>query len=35
VIGQGTLCLILAVFYAAALSLLELRHGLLIGIEQD
>ena len=31
VIGQGTLCLILAVFYAAALSLLGLRHGLLIG----
>jgi predicted PurR-regulated permease PerM len=32
VIGQGTLCLILAVFYAATLSLLGLRHGLLIGI---
>ena len=32
VIGQGTLCLILAVFYAAALSLLGLKHGLLIGI---
>jgi predicted PurR-regulated permease PerM len=32
VIGQGTLCLILAVFYAAALSLLGLRHGLVIGI---
>lgn len=31
-IGQGTLCLILAVFYAAALSLLGLKHGLLIGI---
>jgi predicted PurR-regulated permease PerM len=32
VIGQGTLCLILAVFYAATLSLLGLRHGLLIGV---
>ena len=32
VISQGTLCLILAVFYAAALSLLGLKHGLLIGI---
>lgn len=32
VIGQGTLCLILAAFYAAALSLLGLKHGLLIGI---
>src|SRR6201993_335011 len=32
VIGQGTLCLILAVFYATALSLLGLKHGLLIGI---
>jgi len=32
VIGQGTLCLMLAVFYAAALSLLGLKHGLLIGI---
>src|SRR5258708_26680015 len=31
-IGQGTLCLILAVFYAAALFLLGLKHGLLIGI---
>src|SRR5262245_13465584 len=32
VIGQGTLCLILAAFYAATLSLLGLRHGLLIGV---
>ena len=32
VIGQGTLCLILAAFYAAALFLLGLKHGLLIGI---
>ena len=32
VIGQGTLCLILAVFYATALYLLGLKHGLLIGI---
>ena len=31
-IGQGTLCLILAVFYAAALSVLGLKHGFLIGI---
>src|SRR5215510_3516262 len=31
-VGQGMLCLILAVFYAAALSLLGLKHGLLIGI---
>src|SRR5262249_2353429 len=31
VIGQGTLCLILAAYYAAALSLLGLKHGLLIG----
>src|ERR1700748_383678 len=32
VTGQVSLCLILAVFYATALSLLGLRHGLLIGI---
>ena len=30
--GQGTVCLVLAVFYAAALSLLGLRYGLLIGL---
>lgn len=29
--GQGTVCLILAVFYAAALSLLGLKYGLLVG----
>jgi predicted PurR-regulated permease PerM len=29
--GQSALCLILAVYYAAALSLLGLKHGLLIG----
>jgi predicted PurR-regulated permease PerM len=29
--GQGALCLILAVFYAVALSLIGLRHGALIG----
>src|SRR4051812_13404239 len=32
VIGQGALCLILALFYAAALSLIGLKHGILIGI---
>jgi predicted PurR-regulated permease PerM len=32
VIGQGTLCLILALYYAVALSLIGLNHGLLIGI---
>ena len=32
VIGQGMLCVILAVFYATALSFLGLKHGLLIGI---
>ena len=32
VIGQGTLCLILALFYAGALSLIGLKHGILIGI---
>ena len=32
VIGQGALCLILAVFYAVALSLIGLKHGILIGI---
>jgi predicted PurR-regulated permease PerM len=30
--GQGTLCLILSVFYAAALSLTGLNHGVLIGV---
>lgn len=30
--GQGTVCLILAVFYAIALSLTGLRYGLLIGL---
>jgi predicted PurR-regulated permease PerM len=29
--GQSALCLVLAVYYAAALSLLGLKHGLLIG----
>jgi predicted PurR-regulated permease PerM len=32
VIGQGALCLILALFYAAALSLIGLKHGILIGV---
>jgi len=32
VIGQGALCLILALFYAVALSLVGLKHGLLIGL---
>jgi predicted PurR-regulated permease PerM len=32
VIGQGMLCLILALYYAVALSLIGLNHGLLIGI---
>jgi len=32
VIGQGALCLILRLFYATALSLIGLRHGLLIGV---
>jgi predicted PurR-regulated permease PerM len=32
VIGQGALCLILALFYAAALSLIGLKHAILIGI---
>jgi len=32
VIGQGALCLILAMFYAAALTLIGLKHGLLIGL---
>ena len=31
VLGQGTLCLILGLFYAVALSLIGLKHGLLIG----
>jgi predicted PurR-regulated permease PerM len=30
--GQSALCLILAVYYAAALSLIGLKHGLLIGL---
>src|SRR5262249_42789545 len=30
--GQSTICLILSLFYAAALSLIGLNHGLLIGI---
>lgn len=30
--GQSTLCLILGLFYAAALSLIGLEHGLLIGL---
>ena len=30
--GQSTLCLILAVFYAATLSLIGLKHGMLIGV---
>src|SRR5262245_54041001 len=30
--GQSTLCLILGLFYAAALSLIGLHHGLLIGL---
>jgi predicted PurR-regulated permease PerM len=32
VIGQGALCLVLALFYAATLSLIGLNHGILIGI---
>ncbi len=32
VIGQGALCLILALFYAVALMLIGLKHGVLIGI---
>src|SRR5882724_359711 len=32
VIGQGALCLILALFYALALSLIGLKHGMLIGV---
>ena len=32
VIGQGALCLILGLFYAVALSLIGLKHGLLIGL---
>jgi predicted PurR-regulated permease PerM len=31
VLGQSTICLILSLFYAAALSLIGLNHGLLIG----
>ena len=30
--GQGALCLILSFFYAVALSLVGLNHGLLIGV---
>jgi predicted PurR-regulated permease PerM len=30
--GQGTICLILALFYASALRLIGLNHGLLIGL---
>ncbi len=30
--GQGTICLILAVFYAMALKLIGLNHGILIGL---
>jgi predicted PurR-regulated permease PerM len=30
--GQGTLCLILSVYYAVALSLTGLNHGMLIGV---
>lgn len=30
--GQGTVCLILAVFYATALSAIGLRYGLLVGL---
>jgi predicted PurR-regulated permease PerM len=32
VVGQGALCLILGLFYAVALSLSGLNHGMLIGI---
>jgi len=32
VLGQGALCLILSLFYAVALSLTNLNHGMLIGI---
>ena len=31
-LGQGALCLILSLFYAVALSLTDLNHGMLIGI---
>jgi len=30
--GQSLLCLVLAIFYASALSLIDLKHGALIGI---
>ena len=30
--GQGTICLILALFYALALRLIDLNHGILIGL---
>jgi predicted PurR-regulated permease PerM len=32
VLGQSTICLILSLFYASALSLIGLSHGLLIGV---
>ncbi len=32
VLGQGALCIILGLFYMAALSLIGLKHGLLIGL---
>jgi predicted PurR-regulated permease PerM len=32
VLGQGALCLILSLFYAVALSITGLNHGMLIGI---
>jgi predicted PurR-regulated permease PerM len=32
VLGQGALCLVLALYYAATLSLMGLKHGMLIGI---
>jgi predicted PurR-regulated permease PerM len=30
--GQGALCLVLAIYYSAALTLMGLEHGALIGI---
>jgi predicted PurR-regulated permease PerM len=30
--GQGTICLVLAIYYALALWLIGLNHGILIGI---
>jgi predicted PurR-regulated permease PerM len=32
VLGQGALCIVLALFYMVALSLIGLKHGLLIGL---